>query len=150
MAGLAAFVDGAAPTPRRLILVAATPWSSAGRARRALIAAFETAARPLGYFPARALRIGSDDEPASYVRDLASWVRGSWPWLERLDRITAPAFVVASGTDWMCRPADARAIADRLGGAVTLRVVHDTDHFGFFGERFRTNLWVDLAEFVAS
>lgn len=42
--------------------------------KRATLALWLLLSRPLGYFPARRLRFGTDDEPVSLVRDFGRWV----------------------------------------------------------------------------
>lgn len=152
LAALAAFGAGIAPPPERLVLVAASPWVRAGRGRlvpRAVTALLAGLARPLGYLPVRRLRAGTNDEPATYLDELAGWVRdGRWPWLDGVARIRAPTYVVVGDRDAYCRMADARLVADRLGGPVALRIVPGADHFGFF--RRQGALWDDLGAFLTA
>ncbi len=152
LAALAAFGAGIAAPPERLVLVAASPWVRGGRGRLlrvGLTAVMAGLARPLGYLPARRLRVGTNDEPASYLEELAGWVRdGRWPWLDAASRIAAPTYVVVGDRDAYCRLADARLVADRLGGPVALRLVPGADHFGFF--RRQRALWDDIAAFLTA
>jgi predicted alpha/beta hydrolase len=68
------------------------------------------------YFPARALRLGSDDEAAPYVEDLARFaLKGRWTsrdgavdYEAGLAKITAPVLAITSTGDTLyCRPASA-------------------------------------------
>ncbi|MFC6980042.1 alpha/beta fold hydrolase [Microbulbifer taiwanensis] len=43
--------------------------------RRAVLFIWELLCKPLGYFPARRLRVGSEDVPLSFVADLRRWAR---------------------------------------------------------------------------
>lgn len=152
LAALAAFGAGRLAPPERLVLVAASPWIRAGRgrlARRGLTALLAGLARPLGYLPVRRLGVGTNDEPASYLVELAGWVRdGRWPWLDGVARIAAPTYVVVGDRDRYCRLADARLVADRLAGPVALRLVAGASHFGFF--RRQRALWDDMAAFLTA
>lgn len=167
LVGVAAFGTGAAPAPRRLTLVAASPWirSGPGRlARLAVSAALAGVSAPFGYLPARRLRLGSDDEPASYMLDFLRWVTaGAWSSREGVDYLAAagnirsPALVVVGAADRRCQPEDARTIAGRLGGPRAWRPVGrahgdatDADHMGFFRRGLASTLWRDLAAFMGS
>src|SRR6185503_12623146 len=123
LAGVAAFGAGSAPPPRRLVLVSATPWTLGGPFRLTVAGLLDALARPLGYLPVRALRLGNNDEPASYFADLAGWARsGRWgDWLQGAAKIVCPARVIFGDRDLYCSRADARTIADRLGGPVSWR-----------------------------
>jgi alpha-beta hydrolase superfamily lysophospholipase len=152
LAAMAAFGGGILPPPERLVLVAASPWVRGGRGRLlrvGLTALMAGLARPLGYLPVRRLHAGTNDEPASYLAELAGWVRdGRWPWLDGVARIAAPTYVVVGDRDFYCRMADARLVADRLAGPVALRLVPGADHFGFF--RRQPALWDDVAAFLTA
>jgi oxygen-independent coproporphyrinogen-3 oxidase len=152
LAAVAAFGAGHAPPPRRLVLVSASPWTrrSAGRLlRMGITAALATLARPMGRLPVRALRLGSDDESAHYHGDFAGWVRrGAWPWLDGAAKLCCPALVVVGQRDPLCLPADARIIADRLGGEVTW-LSAPGGHFGLFRGRRARTLWSVLVDFLA-
>jgi oxygen-independent coproporphyrinogen-3 oxidase len=148
LVGVAAFGGGLVAPPRRLALVSTTPWTRRGPARLARLGVAEllaAAARPTGLLPARRLRLGSEDESARYLADFAGWVRrGAWPYLDGVAALRAPALVVVGERDLMCRHADARTIADRLGGTVIwLRA--PGGHFGLFKARA---LWPRVARFM--
>lgn len=167
LVGLAAFGSGTVPAPRRLVLAATNVWLPARgeRRRRVMAGAFFASARLCGRMPARALRLGSEDEPRGYVAQFAGWARsGRWTSLAGVDyqaglgTLRCPTLVVVGDGDWMCTPHDARALADRLSGPVTIRCVGrlrgdalDPDHFQLFtGERMRERLWPELAAFLAA
>ncbi len=79
----------------------------------AAISAMDAVAERKGRFTARALRLGSDDEAAPYMDDLARFARRG-RWVSRdgqhdyeagLAKITAPTFSMTStGDDFYCRP----------------------------------------------
>src|SRR5690606_12549242 len=133
LVGLAGFATGAAPLPGRLWLCATSVWLEGPRGsplRRAIARAFALSARPLGYAPLRALRLGSDDEPAAYVRQFARWaLTGRWTatdgtdYLGALGALRVPVLGVVGAADRLCPPADARALLARLPGPALLRVI---------------------------
>ncbi len=145
----AALGSGRIPSPRALILVATNAWLDGPTGplhRRAIMAAYRTAASLLGKAPIRALRIGSVDEPRTYVRQLTGWSRAMrWTSLTghdygaALGEITAPTFAFASAGDWMCTPRDATAFAGQIptaGPVIFVGKRHgdpiDPDHFALF------------------
>jgi pimeloyl-ACP methyl ester carboxylesterase len=150
---------------RRLALAATSLWlpgRSGPLARRAIMEGYDLAARVLGRAPIRALRLGSDDESAGYVAQLAGWARtGRWTsrggidHMALLPRIDAPVWAVSGAGDRLCTPADARVLLARLRGAAPLRVVGtahgdaiDPDHFQLFTDRRLAPLWNEVAAFV--
>ena len=146
--------------PRVLGLVATSVWLGETPARRALMRTYRGVTALLGRAPIRALRVGTADESASYVDQLAMWsstkrwtsLRGV-DYLAALDTIAVPAFAVCGATDWMCRPADADAIAKRIKHCEPLRVVGtrhgdaiDPDHFQLFTQPALSRRWTEIAE----
>ena len=110
------------------------PSSAAWVVKRVLLTLWWGLTRTVGHMPARRLGIGSDDEPAGYVRQFVDWARtDAWcsrplappaPWrgvvdyLAGLDRIRCPVLVVsARGDRWISRTPAVRRFADALGGA---------------------------------
>jgi predicted alpha/beta hydrolase len=163
LAGLAAFgAAGTVAAPRRLSLWATSVWLGGSWRRRALIEVFALAAAPLGYAPARRLRVGSDDEPREYVADLARWMRsGRWTSRAGIDlaaglrAIRSPVWAVAGEGDRLCRPDDAEVLRGALPAAGRLRRVGrahgdalDPDHFALFTARALRPLWDELAAFL--
>jgi predicted alpha/beta hydrolase len=159
-AGLA---TGRTPRPRALVLAAAGVWLGPGAAmtlrRRAAMAAYHGLARALGYAPVRALRFGNNDEPRSYVAQLAGWATsGRWTSLRGVDYLAAlraidvPTTSFASATDWMCTPRDAGELAGRIATAAPMRVVGrrhgdaiDAGHFELFTRQELRPLWAWVA-----
>ena len=168
LVGLAAFGAGQAPSPRRLVLFATNVWRlerTGDWRRRGMLLAMAASARLVGRVPARRLGVGSDDEPRSYVRQMAAWAASHrWTSLAGLDyeaalaRLRCPILVVAADGDDNCLPHHARALAEKTGGAVTVRVVGrlrgdaaESNHFGFFVDpAFGRSLWPEVADFLVS
>ncbi len=87
--------------------------------KMATLRAFEETTRRRGYFPARALRQGSDDEAEDYVADLVRFAReGAWrsrdgkdDYLAALARVTVPVYAIASRGDRLnARPRSVEAM----------------------------------------
>ena len=99
----------------RVALIATSVWLPGQRGpwrRRALMATYGAVAGALGYAPIRALRLGTADEPASYVAQLAGWARtGRWATTGGVDYLAAVAGVRAQVQAWvgagdrLCTPA---------------------------------------------
>lgn len=148
----AALGTGRIPAPRVLALAATSVWLGETPGRRALMAAYRGVTALFGKAPVRALRAGTADESPTYVEQLTGWARsGRWTslggidYLAALDAIETPAFAFVGAGDWMCRPADADAIAKRV--RAPLRVVGradgdslDPDHFQLFTRPELSNL----------
>lgn len=162
LVGLAGIGTGVIAPPRLLTLWATSVWlpgPDGPRSRRAIMAIYRAAARPLGFAPIRALRFGTDDEPRGYVDDLTGWAasgrftsRTGIDYLEAAASITAPVWAVTGAGDRLSAVADARAITDRLPGC-ELRVVGrahgdaiDADHFTLFTAAELAPLWDELAD----
>jgi pimeloyl-ACP methyl ester carboxylesterase len=167
LVALAALGTGRIPAVRGLVLAATSVWlpgPRGPRTRRALMALYELAARPLGFAPIRFARFGTDDEPRDYVAQLAGWARtGRWTsrtgvdYLDAIARIDARVWAIAGGGDRLCRPDEAEMIRARLGGALPLRVVGeasgdatDADHFALFTDGRMAPLWQELVSFVTA
>jgi predicted alpha/beta hydrolase len=164
LAGTAAFATGAAPAPRRLVLVAVNVWTQlrGHTDRRVVAAAFSGLTRVVGRVPARAFRVGTEDEPRSYVAQFRQWTRGRWCGRDGRDyealsaRVTTPTLVVVGDGDWMCRPVDARQFAGRLGTAARIRAVgrlrgdaFDPDHFRLLTDARLENVWREIGDFLS-
>ena len=161
---LAALGTGAIDVAR-VALVATSVWlpgPRGPRARRALMATYQAVADALGYAPIRALRLGTADEPAGYVAQLAGWARtGRWTSAGGADYLAALAHVTATTRAWvgagdrLCTVADARALTDRIPGA-RLRPVGrahgdalDPDHFTLCTRPAMAPVWAELADALA-
>jgi predicted alpha/beta hydrolase len=95
--------------------------------------------RHRGFFPARALRMGSDDESAAYMAALARTARtGRWTsddgvvdYAAALANIRVPVLAVASARDNLnCAPACAARMIEPLGGPKELRTITKDDDGG--------------------
>ena len=166
LVALAALGSGAVRV-RRLILAATSLWLPGPRgplAKRALMGVYDASARVLGKAPIRALRLGSDDEPADYVAQLTGWARtGRWTsrtgvdHMAQLARIDVPVWAFSGAGDRLCTPADARVLLARLRGAPPLRIVGrasgdaiDADHFRLFTDPRLASLWAEVAAFASA
>lgn len=131
--------------PDALVTVATNVWLRACEpraarwaAKRALAHAMITVTRRTGYFPARRLRQGSDDESLGYVEDLDRIVRGSWSsrdgaddYFAALAAVRAPVAVVASAADTLnAAEASVRAFHAPLGGPTRVELVRQADDGG--------------------
>jgi len=165
LVGLAGFATGTAPRPRALALWATSVWLPGRHGpwqRRALMAAYDRASRPLGYAPIRALRIGTDDEPRGYVEQLTGWARtGRWTsrigtdYMAALGALDVPCWAVNGDGDRLSRARDAQVILDALPRARPLRRAGlrrgdalDPDHFTLFTRPALAPLWDELADFL--
>src|SRR5207302_1327832 len=104
--------------------------------KRGVMEAIDAVCTRRGYFPARVLRMGSDDESREYFRDFVRYVRtGRWAsrdgahdYLANLARVTAPVMQIASDGDRLnCHPACAEAFLARCGGIRALERVRRAD-----------------------
>nr|MDQ3300953.1 hypothetical protein [Myxococcota bacterium] len=117
-----------------------------------------------GKAPIRALRVGTADEAATYVRQLTGWARaarwtslGGIDYLAKLATIETPVLPFVGAGDWMCRERDARGFARHLPNAAPLRVISrragdalDPDHFQLFTRPELRPLWDELASAITS
>ncbi len=147
---------------RRLVLAATSVWlPGAGGPwrRRATMAVYDGVARLLGHAPVKRLGFGSEDEPASYVAQLAGWARsGRWTshegadYLAALAGIDTPCWGVVGAGDSLCGPADTQVLLRRIPGSAPLRVVGraagdalDPDHFTLFTRAELAPVWAEIA-----
>jgi predicted alpha/beta hydrolase len=152
--------------PRIVLLPATSVWLLGGSGplrRRALMAAYRHVTALFGYGPVRALRQGTADEAATYIRQLTGWTRAArWTSLGGIDygalaaTITTPVLPYVGTGDWMCRPDDAAGFAGRIPTAAAVRVVGtqhgdalDPDHFQLFTRPELRPLWRDLIDRLA-
>lgn len=111
---VAGFVVAGAPAPLGL-----------GPAQRPLALAGWLIARLVGRFPARALRIGPEDEHAGVFGQWMRWnLQRRWlgadgtDYFANLSRVTAPVLALAGGGDRLVAPAaTCRGLLDACGGA---------------------------------
>lgn len=164
LVGLAGAVTGRL-VPPRMVLFATSLWlpgRGGSRGRRALLSAAAATARVLGRVPVRRLRLGTDDEPAAYVAQLAAWARsGRWMSEDGLDyeaglgRVGCPVLALTGERDRLCRPKDAERFRGRLEGARPLRRVGrrfgdacDPDHFRLLTDGRLAPVWGEVARFL--
>ena len=154
----AALGTGRVPSPRKLVLAATSVWRGETRTRRAIMGVYRGVTAVLGRAPIRALRLGTADEPRSYVEQLTGWVRHKrWASLRGVDyaaalgSIDVPTFAFTGATDWMCRPRDAGRIASQIPTCEPLRIVGvrsgdalDPDHFELFTRGELEPLWREV------
>jgi predicted alpha/beta hydrolase len=158
----AALGTGRIPAPRLLVLAATSVWlhgEDGPFLRRMMMSAYRHVTALLGRAPIRALRVGTADEAATYVRQLTGWARATrWTSLRGIDyaaaaaTIQTPVLAFSGAGDWMCTPRDAARFAGHLVGAAPLRIVGrahgdaiDPDHFELFTRRELRPLWSELA-----
>ena len=129
-----------------IIAVAANVWIRAlepslarWAIKRATFAAIDLVCRRRGYFPARALRMGSDDESAAYFASFERYARtGTWgtddgrvDYLAALRDVVAPVFAIASDGDRInCHPACAELLLARVSGKARFERVRQSDDGG--------------------
>lgn len=126
-----------------LVLIAANVWmphherSLARRvAKRAVMESLRLSTARVGYFPARTLRQGSDDEAAPFIHDLVRfyesdrWTSGDGrvDFEASMATIAAPLLAVASRGDRIeCHPESARAFLSNFGGKSEMFIVSEGD-----------------------
>jgi hypothetical protein len=121
-------------------------------------------ARRVGRFPARAVRLGSDDESLEYFEDLARFVRtGAWKsrdgtrdYLASLARVQVPVVQIVSDGDRLnCVPPCGVRFVERCGGPH--EVVHLTrgddggpppDHMGLVTSGNARSAWARAEEWI--
>lgn len=147
---------------RRLVLAATSVWLHGAHGpwrRRATMRVYDGVASVLGYAPIKRLGFGSEDEPASYVAQLAGWARtGRWTskdgidYLAALAHVDVPAWAIVGAGDRLCSPADAEVLSRRLPRPVPMRVVSraagdalDPDHFTLFTRSELAPVWDEIA-----
>jgi predicted alpha/beta hydrolase len=132
-------LDGIAMLAGNVWLEALEPSPLLWAAKRAMLEVFDRTTRALGRFPARALRLGSDDEAATYVHDLCRFGRtGQWrsadgrdDYLAALAGVHVPVVAVASDGDRLeCRPESARRFLDLCAGPKRFERVMRADDGG--------------------
>jgi pimeloyl-ACP methyl ester carboxylesterase len=102
----------------------------------ALIEGLRRTTARVGYFPARMLRQGSDDEAAPFIHDVVRFFRddawksadGAIDYLAALSDIRVPVLSVVSEADRIrCPPACVARTLERIRGPVELRVISEGD-----------------------
>jgi len=153
----------------RQVLITTNLWRFGSGARtswqrRVVLRAWVGSARLFGYAPARALRLGTDDEPRGYVTQMGQWARsGQWrsrdgaiDYWTRLREVRAPTLSLVAAGDRLCTRRDAAELLEPLGTAEKgLEVVgrrsglpFDPDHFGIVRDPRAQPVWDRIARFL--
>jgi pimeloyl-ACP methyl ester carboxylesterase len=153
--GLVTF-DGIAALAANVWLRELEPSAKRWVAKRALLSTFAVLSRRLGRLPARALRLGSDDEASVCVEDLARFSRGRWgsadgkvDYLASLEHVCCPVLQVVSDGDRLeCVPeCGARFVARCSGPTEIVRLSRDDvhcpapDHMGIVTSEDSRGVW---------
>lgn len=136
------------------------------RAKRATLRAMSAVTRSRGFFPARALRMGSDDESAPYVRALVRCVKeGRWTsddgrddYERALGDITVPVLGIASVGDRLnCHPVSAERMLSRCGGTREFHLITHGDagapapgHMELVTGQHSRAVWSGIARFIST
>jgi predicted alpha/beta hydrolase len=108
-------------------------------AKRATVETMLVVARRVGYFPARALRLGSDDEPRALIEDITRVVRsGTWTsadggvdYLSSLSQVRVPVMQILSENDrFECDPESGARFAERCPNSTIVRIARGDDETG--------------------
>ena len=126
-----------------IVLVAANVWirdfepnGTVWALKRTILEGFLGTARRVGRFPARALRMGSDDESVGYVEDLARFgLEGRWGSRDRtrdyraaLGEVDVPLYSIASAGDRInARPVCVERMVARCRGKLHIDCVTRSD-----------------------
>lgn len=126
-----------------IVLVASNVWlrdfepsAAVWGMKRVVLEGFVRTARRLGRFPARALRLGSDDESLDYVEDLARFgLEGRWTsrdgtrnYLSALTEVHCPLYSIASEGDRLnARPVCVERMLARCRGPLHIDRVERSD-----------------------
>jgi predicted alpha/beta hydrolase len=129
-----------------IILVASNIWlrdfepsGAMWAAKRWILEGFVRSARRFGKFPARALKLGSDDESLEYVEDLARFgLDGRWlsrdgtrNYLSALTEVQIPLYSIASDGDRInARPVSVERMLSRCRGKLHVDRVRTSDDGG--------------------
>lgn len=128
-------------------------------AKRAILALWHASTRIVGHFPARRLRLGTEDEPLGYVAQFPAWARenqwthasGNPDYLSALGRVDRPVLVIAGGTDRIARPVSVQAFARAMENTgLTFRVVPRAGHMDLIDGRIGGELWREIYGWVDS
>jgi len=166
-----ASVSTSLAAPDALVVLATNIWLRSEEpnpllyAKKAAMVRFcEVATRTRGFFPARALGFGSDDEAASLMQGWTSWWnRDSWTsddqrvdYLSAMSRIRIPILSIASSGDrYLCTASSAARFIKRAPAAnTTFEVVRRSDdgspapdHMQLVTTRAAATFWPRIATF---
>lgn len=129
-----------------IVLVASNVWlrdfepsGAMWAAKRLILEGFVRTARRFGKFPARALKLGSDDESLEYVEDIARfgldgrWVSrdGTRNYLSALTEVDVPLYSIASDGDRInARPVSVERMLSRCRAKIHVDRVAKSDDGG--------------------
>lgn len=163
-AGLVAF-DGVVGVGANVWLPALEPSRARWLVKRGLLAAMSAVVRRFGRFPARALRMGSDDEARGYVDDFERFARtGAWTsadggvdYLASLARVRVPVLQIVSDGDRIeCVPECGARFAALCGGGhevVRIAAADDggppPDHMGMVTSGRVASVWERAAGWMS-
>lgn len=133
--------------------------------KRVLLEIFGLSGQLVGRVPVRGLRMGTDDEGATYARQFAMNARndrwasadGTRDYLVGLQRLTLPVLSVAGAADrWLCHPDSARRwLARAISARVTYRAVGerpgdpaDIDHMGLVLNPEMAPVWSEIGDWL--
>jgi predicted alpha/beta hydrolase len=160
--------------PDAIALLATNVWLPSAEAnpllfarKAAAVRLVEIATRARGYFPARGLGFGSDDEAAPFMAGWTGWWRkGRWTsdddrvdYLEAMSRLRVPLLSIASmGDAYFCTPVGAvqfmkRAASTRTNFEVVRRADDGgpaPDHMQLVTTRAVVSVWHKVAEFCSA
>lgn len=147
------------PPVASLVAFGAPGPAQMGAVRRLGAFIFRSTALLLGYFPARALRFGPENEGARVFGDWMGWnLAGRWlgddgfDYLEALTRVRTPYLAVAGGNDRLFSPPFAcRQIVDRIGAdRKELLIAPGFDHKGLLLDAHVGDaVWPRVADWLA-
>ncbi|WP_394823222.1 alpha/beta fold hydrolase [Pendulispora albinea] len=134
------------------------------RAKRAAMEFFATVVQAHGYFPARSMGLGSEDEPASLMNAAVRAARegtwrsedGSLDYERALGQVRVPVLAVASAADeFRCAPECAERMLSRCAGPRDFRVIAHDDEGGraprdLIAGRRASNVWATVADWLES
>lgn len=153
-----------------IAMLSCNMWNPAWRAplrwltKGVLLEAVRAVSARVGRFPARRLRVGSNDEAPRYAHDLARfWRAGDWrardgfSYYRALSRVLVPVRAwVGAGDRLLSPPAEAQGIVSPVPGA-RLEVVgrrsglpFDPGHMAMVLDARARPVWEDVASFICS
>ncbi|HIA04928.1 MAG TPA: alpha/beta fold hydrolase [Myxococcales bacterium] len=126
---------------------------------------FSLTAKVTGHYPARRLGMGTDDEAAPYVQQLATFARsnvwgsrcGYQNYLSGMEKIRIPILSVVGQADtWMCQPKWAeRWLAHATNAELHFRVVgeldsdpQDIDHMKLVTDLRMKPIWTEMGHWI--
>ena len=117
--------------------------------KRATLAMWSLLSRPLGYFPARRMKMGSDDEPLALVRDFSRWadtngcarISDGLDYLAHRERVRVPVLAFVGGRDRVLCAEECSAKFLAPVPDHTLEVVPGADHISLVTREHSRGAW---------